>query len=120
VGDDKRGRQGRHGSARWTVTTDGDRAVITLAGEIDLAAIEGPTEGILGALRGALDREVLVVCDLSEVAFMDSSGFQLLVRLKRSVEDRAGRFVLTRLTPELRRVMRIAGLDGEFEIAAES
>jgi anti-sigma B factor antagonist len=104
-------REGRHGAARWTLATDGQRAVVTLSGELDLAAISGPTTGILGALRDALGEEARVICDLSAVSFMDSTGLHLLLTLKRSVERRGGRFVLSESSPEVRRVIQVAGLD---------
>ncbi len=116
TGNDRAGGQGRHGSAEWRVSTDGETAVVTLSGDLDLAAIDGPTHGILGALRDAIARELLVVCDLSEIRFIDSSGYELLIRLKRDVENRNGRFVLARPTSEVRRMMHLMGLEGEFEV----
>jgi hypothetical protein len=56
MGEEERFREGGQASARWTLTTDGECAATTLAGELDLAAVTGPTDGILGELRAALAR----------------------------------------------------------------
>jgi anti-sigma B factor antagonist len=63
--------------------------------------------------------ESLVVLDLNAVSFIDSTGLQLLIRLKRSVERGNGRIVLSRPSSELRRALRVAGLEGFFAIATD-
>jgi anti-sigma B factor antagonist len=88
---------------------DGGVAVLTLTGEIDLAAVQS---------NGALDDldvrppETLDV-DLSEVTFIDSSGVGMLVKLHRMT---GGDMRLRSPSLPVLRVLRICGLDDVFEI----
>jgi anti-anti-sigma factor len=109
-------QSGEQAGAHWTVTTGGGNTVVTLSGEIDLAAVRGPTDGILGAIQRAVTGITLVVCDLSGVGYMDSSGFHLLIQLKRSVERRGGRFVIARPSKPVRQLLRIVGVEEFFDI----
>lgn len=108
--------EGEQAGARWSVTTGGGNTVITLSGEIDLAAVRGPTDGILGSLRGAVAGDAVVVCDLSGVGYMDSSGFHMLVQLKRAVETREGRFLLARPSAPVKQLLRVIGVEEFFDI----
>jgi anti-anti-sigma factor len=107
---------GQQASAAWEVTTGGGNTLVRLSGEIDLAAVQGPTEGIFGGIRPAVEGAKVVLCDLSGVTYLDSSGFHLLVKLKRTVERGEGRFLVSRPTNQVRDLLRIAGGDAMFEI----
>jgi len=109
-------QSGQQAAARWSVTTLRGNTVVRLGGEIDLAAVRGPTEGILGAVRQAVTGDALVVCDLSEVSYMDSSGFHLLVKLKQAVERENGRFVIARPSAQVRQLLRVVGVEDFFDI----
>jgi anti-anti-sigma factor len=109
-------QHGEHAAARWTVTSAGGHTVVTLSGELDLAAVRGPTQGILGALKHAVAGETLVVCDMSGVDYIDSSGFHLLVQLRRSVEADGVRFVLSRPSERVYQLLRVAGVEDLFDI----
>jgi len=108
--------EGQQAGARWRVTTGGGNTVVTLSGEIDLAAVRGPTEGILGPLRATVVGDTVVVCDLSRVEYMDSSGFHLLVQLKRAVENAGGRFLIARPSEPVKQLLRIIGVEEFFDI----
>jgi anti-sigma B factor antagonist/stage II sporulation protein AA (anti-sigma F factor antagonist) len=90
------------------------RLVVRPVGELDIATV--------GRLRGAItervDGEDLVV-DLRGLAFLDTSGLQLVVELHR--RSQADGFVLTLVrggTP-VQRVFEIAGLEGILPFADE-
>ena len=69
----------------WTVTTtsEGDRLVLSLAGEIDLeTATDVDVESILPSIP------LLEVClDLANVTFIDSTGLGLVLRLKARARE---------------------------------
>jgi anti-sigma B factor antagonist len=82
-------------------------AVLFVEGEIDLASA--------GTLRQAIDDVVSgrprgLVIDLSEVAYLDSSGVQVLVEARDSV-GQGGRFAVATRGPMTTRIIRILCLD---------
>lgn len=73
------------------VTTElrkaGDReaAIVSVRGEIDLATADRLTRALAGC-----DQAGLVVLDLSEVGFIDSSGLRVVMIALRDFESRLG------------------------------
>jgi anti-sigma B factor antagonist len=86
------------------------RAVVTLAGELDLsgtAHFESRLAPILD--RGDLDE---IVFDLAELGFIDSSGLAVLVKTAASGK----RVILRRPSTLVREVVAITGLDGVLPV----
>jgi anti-sigma B factor antagonist len=104
-------RSGRQGSATWNVSAHEGRVRMRLSGEIDLAAVEGLRTALLKALDEALQPGVLVECDLAGVAYMDSTGFHMLVKVQDAIEEGGGRLVLVRPSFQVRQILDIAGGD---------
>jgi len=72
-----------------TVTEQANAIVVRLAGELDMAT----TERALDALRATdLTAAHLLVVDLSDVTFCDSSGLRLLLHLRQVMVDHGGGF----------------------------
>jgi anti-anti-sigma factor len=87
--------------------------VIALKGEIDLAAVEAVDHD----LRPALDPPPpLLVLDLREVEFLDSSGLRLVLRLDREQRERGTRLVVVRGGRRVARVMELTGADRQLEM----
>ncbi len=78
---------------------------MVLQGEIDLAA-ERPLIDEVDAVVGA-SPDVIVVLDLGDVAFIDSSGVRALLLLRRAHGDRV---ILGARSEAVQRVLDIAGL----------
>ena len=76
-----------------------------LIGELDLLAYEKADV----ALSPLFDAPGDVTLDVSDLAFIDSSGIRLFVRLERAIRDRG---VLHRrgASPHIARVFQVAGL----------
>lgn len=90
-------------------------AVVAVAGEIDAANVS--------ALRGHLDDllakgEHNFVIDLTDVAFMDSSGLATLVQLFKRVRIGEGDVRLCGLQPKVERVFELIRLDRVFDTFA--
>ncbi|MFD7797432.1 STAS domain-containing protein [Streptomyces sp. NPDC059759] len=81
--------------------------VLVLSGEIDLESSVLLHEAIT-AHGDALPR---VVLDLAAVTFMDSSGIRVLAAAHLAVQSDDGWIRLVALTPPVRRVVDIVGLD---------
>ena len=92
------------------VVPDGPgRFVVTLAGELDLAA----SEGFWGELEPLIEPGGLVVLDGSELSFLDSSGLRVLILANRRAEELGGRL---RLVAPQRAVQRTLELTRANEI----
>jgi anti-sigma B factor antagonist len=88
-----------------TVRHVGDVHLVSLQGELDLASAAGLFERLVETAGS------VVVIDLSELTFMDSSGISAMVRTKNELGDGV---VLTRPQPNVRRVFEITGLGDWF------
>lgn len=90
---------------------DGIR-VIAVRGELDLSTapeLEGPLDEAITA------GDALVLVDLTECEFIDSTGIALIVRawqqLDRAAGDGKGRVVICSFNDQVRRVLEITGLE---------
>ncbi len=86
--------------------------VISLSGEIDMAAVDAVEQRIRARVDGG---ESTMVLDLRRVEFMDSSGLRLVLRLDHEVRERGDRFVVVRGGRRVARVMELSGVDRQLE-----
>ncbi len=101
------------GELALNIMANGGVATVHLAGELDL--VTAP------ALRQALsalynDGAKMLVLDLRELAFVDSTGLSEFVVALRHCRDRGGDVVLQSPTGLTSRVLHISGLDQVFTI----
>lgn len=99
------------------VRQDDDRIVLTLHGELDL----------LGAprLRGeieshAVDAADIVVLDLDDVQFIDSAGLRVVLAAHERTVERGQRLALTPGSPQVQRLLSIAGVSGHLQTIASA
>lgn len=84
--------------------------VVTLAGELDLYNAEEVRGALLDAC--AADPSLLVV-DLEDVRFIDSTALGVLIEARSRLDDRSG-FRLASPGLETRRALEVSGLDRHF------
>jgi anti-sigma B factor antagonist len=84
--------------------------IVSLAGELDLYNAEQVRNALLEACAG--EPEVLVV-DLGEVTFVDSTALGVLIEARSRVANRKG-FRLAAPGLETRRALEVSGLDQHF------
>ena len=84
---------------------DGGGHLVTVAGDVDIATAPQLAEYLVAFTDGP------VTVDLSQVAFLDSSGMQALLAAHRHLERRDSRLAIRGATPIVRRVLQISGLD---------
>ncbi|MBI3945816.1 MAG: STAS domain-containing protein [Armatimonadetes bacterium] len=77
--------------------------VLSVRGAVDL----GNVSLLLGALKQLRDAHPVVVLDASEITYMDSTGFGVLLRVCRELRHRGGRLVLRRPAPHIRRMLEV-------------
>jgi anti-anti-sigma factor len=87
---------------------DGDRAVVIgVSGELDLASSPG--------LEQELERHMslgteLVIVDLRQLEFMDSTGLSVLVRAHQRAVEAGRRFAVVRGPQQVQRLLTLTGV----------
>jgi anti-anti-sigma factor len=93
-------------------TSDG-MVRLALRGELDLSSA-GEIEEVLQELEGS--SPPLLVIDLRDLTFMDSTGLRVMVSADARARDAARRFVIVQGPESVHRVFRITGLDDHLAI----
>ena len=91
----------------------GDASVVSARGEIDLATSRELEVALDAARAGA----ATLVLDLRGVEFIDTSGLRIVFDHRQRAKSGGYRFVVVRGTPQVQRVLAIAGFrdtDGLF------
>ena len=83
--------------------------VLRISGELDISSVGSIQAAIQATFGRGLD---LIVLDLSEVSFMDSSGLAMLLALTETIET----VELRNPSGLVRRVIELTGLCGVFRI----
>jgi anti-sigma B factor antagonist len=86
---------------------------LVVSGELDLASAE-ELDGHLKQLE-ASEPDVLVL-DLRELDFMDSTGLRTVIAADARAKDRGGRLVVVRAPEEVDRVFRLTRMDQHLEL----
>ena len=86
---------------------------LALAGEFDLSNA-AQIEDALKQIED--DRPALLVLDLRELTFMDSTGLRVMVAADARARDEARRLAVVQGPESVHRVFRITGLDDHLEI----
>lgn len=94
---------------------NGDRTVLAVHGELDLATIDG-VRARLDALRA--ERRP-VVLDLDGLDFMDSTGIRLVLQAAQDGAQTGWEFALTRGSYAVRRVFEAAKIEDRLPYVVE-
>ena len=106
------GASGGRESAVAGVDRRDDAVVVSLAGELDLYNAEEVRRALLDTLA---DGAELLVVDLAEVTFIDSTALGVLIEARSRLADRSG-FRLAAPGLEVRRALEVSGLDRHFVV----
>ena len=80
---------------------------VVARGELDVATADQLARTLEPVIEGGA---TLVVLDLSDVTFLDSSGLRTIVRGATALEDQGGRLVVDGASPAVSRVLEVTGL----------
>jgi anti-sigma B factor antagonist len=96
-------------SSSWnlSIEDDGQTLVVTPRGEIDIATVAD----VQAALRRCSDGHLAIVCDLSHVEFIDSSGIRMLLETHEREPDR---FAVANPSGPVERLFKLTGIDRTF------
>lgn len=90
-----------------------DRAVVAVAGEVDLETASQLGDHALEALHTVSPH---IVLDLSGVTFMDSTGLKVLLTIQRRADLAGGSFAVAGASRSVRKILTLTGLDQAFPL----
>ena len=91
-------------------------ACVVASGELDLATAEELEEALR---RQERDEPPMLVLDLREITFMDSTGLRAVIAADSRARDRGARLVIVRAPEEVDRVFRLTKMDEHLEMVDE-
>lgn len=94
---------------RIEVRHAGDRAIMALAGELDIASVELLQQALAAK---ELEREPMLVLDLEQLEFIDSTGLRSILTALEQCRARGQEFAIT---PGSQQVQRLLGITGVAE-----
>jgi anti-anti-sigma factor len=97
-------------AARATASPRGRAGITILAlrGELDMASAPAVGEHLLAALPRSAR---LLILDMGEVSFCDAAGLSVLIGVQRRAAGLGITLYLSRLRPQVAKLLRITGLD---------
>jgi anti-anti-sigma factor len=85
----------------------GSKATIAIHGDLDLERAPGLRDEIVAATEAGA---TILVVDLADCPFMDSTGISLLLTTQMRLDAEGGSLVLTNLSPQVASVLELSGL----------
>jgi anti-anti-sigma factor len=92
-----------------------DRIVLCLHGELDLASAPLLQEAIE---KAGADAAAMIVLDLEELQFIDSTGLRIILAAHERTQERGGKLALTHGSAQVQRLLSITGVGEHLCIIA--
>ena len=108
-------RVGAQEHLRVDVRREADRVVLRLEGELDLAS-SPILERALGAAE--VTQAPLLVLDLDELSFVDSTGLRVILLAHEAARSRAQEFAITPGSPQVQRLLSITSVAEHMRVIA--
>jgi anti-anti-sigma factor len=96
-----------------TVSSDSDRSTVYFRGELDMSGVDRARQAIEQAEEGGAP---LMVLDLSELDFIDSTGLEVMLRAARRATDSGRRLIVQRPSQYIRRLLEMTAIDRSLDI----
>ena len=93
------------------VRQEADRVILALDGELDMAT----AEQLQHAMDG-LDGQSMVVLDLEQLEFIDSTGLRSVLSVLERCRDRGQEFAVTRGSQQVQRLLGVTGVAKHLRI----
>jgi anti-sigma B factor antagonist len=97
------------------VSREGERVVLRLDGELDLASVPLLEREVELAM---LDDKATIVLDLRGLEFLDSTGLRTILLLDKRSSERGQTFALVRGSEQVQRLMSMTRVDEHLKIIA--
>jgi anti-sigma B factor antagonist len=98
--------------------SQGDHAVVTVSGEIDLYTAPRLHSELAAVIASAAPASQ-VILDMSGVDFCDSTGMNVLLSSLRASREKDVEFALSAPRPAVKKILQVTGLDAVFTISGE-
>ncbi len=102
------------GELHVVVSDDSHGHEVRLLGELDMATASQLRDELVRLASGG---PTLVTVDMSDLAFIDSTGLSVLITALKSLRQQGGDMTLRAPSPGTRRVLEITGLTEVFAIS---
>jgi anti-sigma B factor antagonist len=89
-----------------------DPGVLKLSGELDIAVVETFLQQAQAALA---ETDRVLVIDVDDVSFIDSTGLGALVRLREHAHANGKDVTLVHIPRQMGRILELTGLSGLFD-----
>ena len=99
----------------FEIERDGDTAIVKCHGRL----VAGATEELYQEVKNLLPQAKVVVVDLADLTYVDSTGLGTLVRLHASARKLGCEFKLLHLGKQLRNLLKITNLLSVFAQAED-
>lgn len=100
---------------RVDVLREQDRVVLRLGGELDLASAPILERALEGTEIGTA---ALLVLDLDELQFVDSSGLRVILLAHEHARERGQEFAITPGSPQVQRLLSITSVTEHLRVIA--
>jgi anti-sigma B factor antagonist len=95
------------------VRHEADRVILSLSGELDMASAE-----LLQRAMDGLNGETVVVLDLEQLQFIDSTGLRSVLSVLERCRDHGQTFAVTRGSQQVQRLLGVTGVAKHLRIIA--
>ena len=95
-----------------TIEMNGQTALITLAGSVDI----NTTGELRNAIQAVPTSTTAFVVNATDVSYIDSSGVAVMLLAKQVAERSSASFTITAVSPMVMKVLELAKLDQVFQI----
>jgi anti-anti-sigma factor len=99
---------------RVDVRGDDRATVLAVSGELDLASSAELEEALHNVNHAGAE---LLILDLSELEFMDSTGLGVLVKANQRAQEAGRRFALVKGSPQVQRLLSLTGVADRITVA---
>jgi anti-sigma B factor antagonist len=96
-----------------TITAQGVASVLAVCGRVDTVTA-GDLESAINGLIEKGNRKLLL--DFEGVSYISSGGLRVLLATAKKLRNDGDRYALCRLSPEVQKVMKLAGFTSIFSI----
>lgn len=93
------------------VRQESDRVILALDGELDMATAEQ-----LQHATDGLDGQAMVVLDLEQLQFIDSTGLRSVLSVLEHCRDHGQEFAVTRGSQQVQRLLGVTGVGKHLRI----
>ena len=100
-----------------TIEQRGQAVHVTLTGELDISTAQRLEDDLR---RVEAERPELLVLDLQQLTFMDSTGLRLLITADIRARQEGRRLVIVQGNEMVQRVMRLTRLDERLDIVEDA